>query len=179
MPGMDGVAVETQLLASDYLRLTFWASLRNIFVVIIYGANLAAVFSIIPGILSGRAKPLTPFQLTFQAFILIGLPCILYASSLAAYRKLSPAQRSVRYLFTDDAIETATGVASSTISWVAIQKVVETSTAFYVSSHKNLYQVVPKRSFKDDADLQRFREMAKSKLGKKASVKKARSNVGN
>jgi hypothetical protein len=177
MRDMDAVAVETELAAGDYLRLAIWASVRNVFVVIIYAINLAAAFAIIPGILSGRAKALTPFQLVFQGFILIGLPCILFASSRAAYRRLSPAQRSVRYLFTDDAIETVTGVASSTISWVAIQKVVETSAAFYVSPQKNIYQIVPKRAFKDSADLERFRELTKSKLGKKASVKKAGSTV--
>ncbi len=178
MLDMSAIAVETQLLASDYLRLTIWASLRNVFVAVIYGVNLAVVFATLPAVLSGRAKPPTPFQLAFQAFIVIGLPCILCASSMLAYRRLSPAQRSLRYSFTDGAIETVTGVASSTIAWIAIQKVVETSTAFYVSSHKNLYQIVPKRAFRDNADIVRFRELAKSKLGKKARVKKTGSSGG-
>ena len=68
-------------------------------------------------------------------------------------------------------METVTRVASSNISWVAIQKVVETRTAFYASSHKNLYQIIPKRSFKNNADLARFRELAKAKLGEKAHIK--------
>ena len=173
MPDMSAVAVETKISAGDYLRLTIWASVRNVFLLGIYAINIAAVFAILPGILSGRAKPLTPIQMAFPAFILLGLPCILYTSSRAAYRRLSPAQRSVRYLFTDDVIETVTGVASSTFSWVAIRRVVETSTAFYVSSQKNIYQIVPKRAFKNAADLDRFRDLVKSKLGKNASLKKA------
>src|SRR5262245_1307213 len=129
MPDMGAVALEAKISAGDYLRLTVWASLRNIFLLVIYAANLAAMFAVLPGILSGRAKPPTPIQLAFPGFILLGLPCIIYLSSRAAYRRLSPAQRSVRYLFTDDVIETITGVASSTVSWVAIRRVVETSTA--------------------------------------------------
>jgi hypothetical protein len=169
--GMGPIAVETELVAADYLRLTLWASFRNAVVVTIYIVNIVAVLAVIPGIVSGRSKGLTPFQIVFQAFILIGLPCMIYLSSRTAFRRLSQAQRSVRYVFTESAIETVNGVASSTVSWAAIQKVVETSAAFYLSSQKNLYQIVPKRSFKADGDLDRLRALAKEKLGSKAQVR--------
>lgn len=168
---MGPVTVETELLAADYLRLALWASIRNVFVPFVYGVNLLAVVAVLSGIVSGRAKPLTPFQILFQAFILIGLPCMIILSSRAAFKRLQPSQRSVRYVFTDSAIDTVTGSASSTVSWSAVQKFIETSTAFYVSSQNNMYQIVPKRSFKSDSDRDELRALAKAQLGSKAKVR--------
>jgi hypothetical protein len=47
--------------------------------------------------------------------------------------------------------------------------------AFYLSAQKNLYQIIPKRAFKAEADMERFREMAWTNLGRKAKLKRARS----
>ena len=169
---MSPVAIDTELTAADYLHLTLWTFFRNPFIAFFYGVNLLALVTIVPGIISGRSKGVTVFQVAFQAFIWLGVPCLTFLSSRTAFRKLAPAQRSIRYLFTSDTIDTVTGIGSSTVSWLAIQKVVETSRAFYVSSQKNLYQIVPKRSFKSSVDIERLREMARAHLGRRAKVKK-------
>lgn len=173
---MTPITVDTELVEPDYHRLRLWASVRNVFLVIIYSTNLVALFAIMPGISSGRASALAAPPLAFQAFILVGLPSILYLSTKSMFRKMSLEQRSIRYRFTNESIETVTGYGSSNVSWTAIQRVAETSSAFYVSSQKNLYQIVPKRSFQAAAEIERFRELVRSKLGKKARVKKAASN---
>jgi len=123
-----------------------------------------------------RSPEFAALRKTFRGFVFpviffVVIPFSLYWSSRSNVRTLAPQQRNHRYEFASDAIRINTGLSSAVVAWEAVQKMVETQSAFYLYLQKSICHVIPKRGLKSEVDLGRLRTILATKLSSKAKLK--------
>jgi hypothetical protein len=70
-----------------------------------------------------------------------------------------------RLVFGDQDIHFTTPTVDSRLAWTHYHDVLESDRVFMLVFGKRLYTVIPKRAFKEAAELSRFRDLAKRKIG--------------
>jgi hypothetical protein len=168
----DGEAIEIQfeLRPRDLARTRVWMVWRRWpFKVFYVFFALCSVFMVVAALTIGIDRQTRP-SLFFAMGFLILLPGLLYLLGLQTARGLSPAQRTTRYSVTSDSIHVESGVGESRLSWQAVQAADESPSYFYMWPSKGIVYPIPKRGFRDPTGVDRFRELLRQKLGKKARV---------
>ena len=91
-------------------------------------------------------------------------PLLLRWSARRAVRKLPWLGQVVTYLITDDEVKNSTPDADSRFAWRMIVKVRERPHGFLVFPTPRIAHWLPKHGFRDDGEIERFRELARSKV---------------
>jgi len=68
--------------------------------------------------------------------------------------------------FNEDVIIYKTAQIDSKLNWSLYYKVIETDEFFMLVYGKNMYSVIPKRAFKNDKEIDQFKQLINSKIRK-------------
>jgi hypothetical protein len=158
---------------ADFIRASTTHFFGLWWVRVFYALNLIGAFAL------GQAIYQRGFQLADLKGVgwllvwFVFLPAINCWSGWSLYRHLPVAGRSASWMFSPDGIQLESGLGNASITWEAVRRVVETRRAFHMFSQKNLFHIVPKRGFADDAAIAAVRMLLVEKLARRARVKRS------
>lgn len=168
---METVIATFELRESDLFRASAWMLFKRWYIVAFYTLNGFAFIYLIWALATRGFTIADLPAFIFPVIFLVVIPISLYWSARSNVRSLQPQQRQHRYEFATDAVRMNTRLSSAVVAWEAVQKVVETRTAFYLYLQKSICHVLPKRGLRNEAELDRLRAVLVSKLGPKAKVR--------
>ncbi len=87
------------------------------------------------------------------------------------FRKLPESERSIAYRFSANGFEARSGDALGEYLWETIKYGTETPHLFVLVHHNLSYRIMPKRCFADNHQLILFKEMLKTALGTKLTLR--------
>lgn len=153
----------------DFLGVLFWWHVKKllpIFVIIEILALSALSITIFNGKTSGFwfGLPLVPIVF----FVLTGI----FTVFLPARKAVASVHPDLRYLFTDEYIRITSSTIDSRFPWSEYNSVSETQNAFVLSPFPGALVPMPKRLFRDESQIERFREMVRNGIGMKARLRK-------
>ncbi len=170
----EAVQVEVRLEPRDYVRFNYWHvlhSTRNR-VRLARAVLLAVALGFASYMLKGDARLMAEFVLFIFVPIVIlawvGLLLLLPYRARRSYATNKLLGEPQRYTFSREGVILESASGSSRHNWNVYWKACETRNAFYLYLADNLAHLIPKRSFGSDAELQRFREIARASLDPKA-----------
>ena len=176
--GMDEKKIEIEVVntAQDYRRVLFqqqWK--RVVLIAIIY------LLIIVPTLwLTMFGAGANPFESKNNdiviVMILFGLLPILMAANIyfgvwKQADKVSKMIERAKYTFAEQGIETVTDSSSSQNDWSRLSKIRETKKDFILYPQENVFFVIPKRFYKNETQIEEFRNLVREKLGGKAKLK--------
>jgi hypothetical protein len=166
----DQVVVPVQLEEADLRRANFWFTVTQpsskmlpfLFLLPIIGAfwldgPFLKTVSILAAILGVMALALT---------VLLAI----YFNTKRVFSDLKDFQKRFDYAFSDSGLEASNEKSHSHTNWDDFLKAVESKHSFNLFIQRRFFIVVPKRSIKSSADLDRIREILKKNFGDKAKI---------
>jgi len=94
----------------------------------------------------------------------MAIPLLQRLAVLKTYRQMPVRDRLVTWEITADRLTAKTELATSEMTWPALIKVIRLSDGFLLSLHPRSFHWLPSDAFGDPADIERFAELAKSKV---------------
>ena len=126
-----------------------------------------------------RTSGIVDWLVVFLAVLFCG---VMVPASVAAFREIERirikrqlnssklAEGSYTYVFDEQGFSIGGELAQSELKWAAIIKAVETEKDFYFYTSKKFAQIVPKRAFASQSDIDQVRQLTGSALGERARV---------
>ncbi len=99
------------------------------------------------------------FFLLFMPFAWFVLP---YIAARSLVRSKPDVCKTTRWLFFPDRIEARGPVSETTLQWSAFLRIRETNEQLLLYFQKQLANVLPKRCFRDDSDVDAFRKLVRA-----------------
>lgn len=177
MPETEQIDVDFQLEFKEVFHTTLNAVFlrsRGLFMVVILLMVILAVAIGVGYALGGRSAhridDLMPLVGLIPVLLLLIVGICFYTArtTLKSSPGLSGRQH---FTFSDGGIDFKSEKASSHFAWEMLHMVKETSRVYLLYHSKLVYNMVPKRAFRSEEDLERFCRLAVDKLGKKARLK--------
>ena len=101
-------------------------------------------------------------------FLLIGLLTLfVFAMPLLSASRVirnKVAKGGTSYNFSPSGIHIESSAGTAKLQWIAIQRVVETPSLFFILRNSPLMYTIPKRAFADSSDVAAFRDLARAKV---------------
>lgn len=167
---MEPVIVTFELREGDLFRASAWMLFKKWYIAAFYLLN-GLTFIYLVWVLATHGFTLADLRgFVFPFVFFVVIPIGLYWSARSNVRSLQPQQRQHHFEFTNDAVHLNTGLSSAVVAWEAVQKVVETRTAFYLFLQKSICHVIPKRGARNQGDVVRLGAMLASRLGSRAKL---------
>lgn len=163
------VEIDVDVTRQEHARFQWWHSFRTIAARVALGFWVALL--LILGLLALFEPSSRPVWVVSE---LIGL---LYSLAVWAYRtwaaKRAYASNLVlqaphHYFVSSDRVKVDAPLGSGEYKWAMYWRAYETPSAFYLYVANALAQIIPKRCFTSEAQMQRFREIVRTALGDKA-----------
>jgi ABC-type multidrug transport system fused ATPase/permease subunit len=108
-------------------------------------------------------------------FIICAIPFVFLAASYFSLRKLArklaKATEETHFTFSENEVEINSSSRSTKTSWKNYEKIQETKEDFVCYLNNYTFHPIPKNSFKNEQQLNEFRELVREKLGGKAKLK--------
>ena len=109
----------------------------------------------------------------FSLIVPFGMLTLLTSSAfLSARRSIKSLKQGVRYLFSPEAVEVRGPEVEAKFGWSNYHSIKETSDDFILSPTRNALIPFPKRLFRDDTEIRRFRDLVRDAMGDKAQLKR-------
>ena len=108
--------------------------------------------------------------LVIGGLVLTWALCALWnlACQWLCFRRLALANKVMEITIADDGIHFVTSVSTGTVSWQAIERVIENKRGLYLAVSKLEAVLIPRRAV-SDADFSRMRHQIEQRLGPKKS----------
>ena len=164
------IEVEYESNEKDFQRVLLWYHWKRMFLefglMIIIGIVLCFFLNI--NILDLKNNGFATFA--FVATILILFAFDIYRRCFLQAKKLKEIAKPSKSIFTEQGIESKTLTSSSSRDWEGYAKIYETAKDFIFFSQENVFAVIPKRFFKNQAEIEALRELVSRKLGERAKL---------
>jgi YcxB-like protein len=170
------IEVEVNAKAANYRRILFWYHWKRILAVAIVYLVVAPTMVWFVAFGAGT----NPFdEKNKDIFLIFGifavLPILLgfsiYFGIFRQAKKIEKIAEKVIFAFDEDGLETKSESISSQIKWDRFVKICETKKDFIFFPQENIFYTVPKISFKNDEQINNFKDLIREKLGEKAKLK--------
>ena len=160
------VQVHVQLSWQDYARFTCWHLFHTVSAKVLLVLALLLILRITTaGGAAHSHSALLPFALLVVGVAVVLTPlacCRAAATSYASHRSL---REPLRFTFSADGISARSTLSFGRCSWSAYWRAFETRDAFYLYLSRNLAQIIPKRCFDGEDEVDIFRSMARDAMG--------------
>ena len=108
--------------------------------------------------------------LAFFATISILFALNIYRRCFITANKLKEIVKPSKTIFSEQGIESKTPITSSSRDWESYSKIYETTKDFIFFSQENVFATIPKRFFKNQAEIEALRRLVSRKLGERAKL---------
>jgi len=170
---MNEVEVEYTLEQKDFILGALFGLYRNKMLLVITGLMLVVSFTMIPGAFAKGDPSEILRGSIFPVLFLIFLPMLTVLSARRQFRSLPEGKRNVRLKISIEGIEFQDGLSFSKMEWANVPRLAENGFAFHLYFTSAVVQVVPKRVFREEAQLQAVRALFREQLGSRANVRAA------
>jgi hypothetical protein len=158
----------------DYWRATYGYMFRHpTFRLLAIGASIYALVSLALFIKYPYPRllypPLVPLAATAVAF------AILYLNTRLLYSSKKFLHHTVRYILSDEGIESVAPDAPGLTKWDQIPKALELRHDFLIFYTEERMYTIPKRSFQSPEQLARFKAVLQANLGPRMRLRNARA----
>ncbi len=157
---MTTISLTFQVRFKEYLEACFFhfvLRFRKFFEVLKY--VLIVIIGIIGWVFFGY-RPFWLVMITFPLWIMI---LLLYASALA-FKREPKYKETLRWIFTDEGILLKTKSIDSKLEWSVYNTFLETKNIFMLYYGRELFSLIPKRSFLNANEIEEFKKLARSKI---------------
>jgi YcxB-like protein len=139
-------------------------------IVVLAVAGLIYFFALIDEL--GMLLQLSPLFIGFPILGIGGQVLRVHAMCRRYFSSLSESQRQISYMFSSaaDGYDLHHGDSFSHIAWIDVSKVVEQNIFFFIYRNGYAVHMIPKRGFHQESDIPRFRDIVRSRMGKKAML---------
>jgi hypothetical protein len=103
------------------------------------------------------------FTVLFGA-LFFSIPLFGRRAALKIYAQKPDRDMEVTWIITDDGVRTRTELASSENTWAFFQKVLRVRDGFLLYPGASVFHWLPMHAFRNPGDMERFAELAKSKV---------------
>lgn len=104
--------------------------------------------------------------------ILVGAPYLMARKNLSTSKNL---KGEIQFVFTDSGFEMTTPIGRGQLDWPAVYQAVEAGNYFYLYLSHFIYHLIPKRSFRDQEQLEQFKALVRNKVEGKVRFKKSKA----
>ncbi len=164
----DIVEVAGQVTRDDYMRFVTWTSFRLPLALRLMALIFVTVFVLGVVFLPERDATgllvVLGFAVVAAVFMTVVIVWSSRSSAVKLYQTYKLLQQPIRYRFSRDAVSTTTPSSQGSVSWSAYYRLYETKQAFYLYLAASLANVIPKRFFESEEQMQKFRELLRANL---------------
>lgn len=143
----------------------YYLSLVNVKLDIIFSIFFVCIGSFFW--LTGSESIINKIVIFPASILLLMLIFVIYINPKKTFRQQPKFQNEYNISFSVEGIHFQTENINSSIEWNHYLKTIENKRFFYLVYGKNMFTIVPKRSFMNDEEEALFREMVNEKIGKK------------
>lgn len=168
---MPVAVAEVVLTGSEFAAASLFVTLRALRWILAFWLAiglLTLALSLRPGPAAPRST--TGLILVGMAFAIVLLS---WVSARLQFRRLPAGRKRYMWRFFEDHIEMASAVGDARNQWELFVRVVETRSLFLFFPQRNICQIVPKRAFPDELQIDEVRRIAKKKLGRQAKIRRS------
>ena len=169
MNEQQSIEIEGNLEFNDLFRNVFWQTFKKLWFIFFLALILTpmGVFGIYLSIANSKFNPLIimPF-LPFLAVILS-----VYGVYSGAKKAFDSTKGKLQYSFSENGYDIFSPVGKSELGWASLEEIQEKSKEFLLYPQKPVFFVIPKRWFDSEAQIDEFRHLVRSVMGKRAKVK--------
>ena len=163
----EQLVIEFELKQSDLVKAQFWWLSRHWSLRFLYAMVVICMLSVV--LFPSKGDPLGTFPLAGMfAWWFVLLPLLVARGGTSLYRKLKPHGLAIWYEFSSAGVKTRTALGEASFRWAALDRVMESSQAFYLFAQKDLFHVIPRRAFVTEGMVGQLRALARDNLGKGA-----------
>ena len=166
------IIVDVDLTEADLQRANFWFTLKGWSNLLMWAimpiAGLILLTKVNFSNLSENALA------GVGAVIMLGFPpfylAMIWFRTKQGYANLKDYQTQVHYAFSPTGYKVSDAKCSSDVDWDAILRAEESKYSFHIFVSKTSFHTIPKRCFKQEEDIGRFKHLLKQSLGSKAAL---------
>ncbi len=161
------IEVEYETNVNDFRRILIWYHWKRLLLEYSLMLVLGIPFCYFLGfkILSDGLVA-TGFFATFLMLLIINIYGEIYRRAEALSKIFEPAKT----LFSENGLETITSSIHTNRAWESYAKIYETDSDFIFFQKENAFAGIPKRFFKNQAEIEELRQIIAAKLGVKAKL---------
>jgi hypothetical protein len=162
--------IDVRVEMKDYWRATYGYMLGILrFRLLLIGVGIWALISLVLYVKSPSSQllypPLIPLAGIAVAF------AILYLNTRMLYSSKKFLHHTVRYVLSNEGIESVAPLAPGRTGWEQIPKALELKHDFLIFYTAERMYTIPRQSFQSAEQLSRFKEILRSHLGSKARLR--------
>ncbi|WP_291721175.1 YcxB family protein [Bernardetia sp.] len=167
------IEVKAKLSFEEYLRLNFSLLLRSKIVWLsIFLATMLVVMLLEKRITDGEwadSELKLGLLLSLMVFLFLVLPILTYLRTKSYFEEHPALSELTTFYFEPERIEVVTSESHATLTWRRIYKIREFKHYLLIYQNRHIAYVVPKKSFNPESDMEKVKEMirTKTKLGHK------------
>jgi heme/copper-type cytochrome/quinol oxidase subunit 2 len=169
------IEIEVDVKAEDYRRILFWYHWKRIAIV---GLVWLLVFPLTiwfvafgAGANPFESKDNSPLPV-FAIFAMIPILIVVsfYFSIWRQAKKIEKISEKTSFVFSAMGFDSKNPSTSFQTTWERLNKIHETKSDFIFFPQENVFYTIPKRFFRNDEDIQKFKSLLRETLGKKAKL---------
>ncbi len=170
------IEIDIELTEADFWRVSFASRIKRFLLVTAIYLPVMMLITYFTAFGTG-ANPFYEknWLILIALFIICAVPVAFLPASYSSLRKLSrklaAATEKTHFTFSENETETKSSLRSSKLSWENYEKIQETEEDFICHLNNYSFHTVPKRFFKDDQQINEFRDLVREKLGDRAKLK--------
>jgi hypothetical protein len=170
MPTEQPLQLAGTLTFADVARFQYFHANRRLWMLTVFAVLLVlfSLFGIVVVLLRAGAGSFANPGL-YYVFMLCWAPFLLvnpYRAARRQYRSQQYLREPMQFRFTDDGVQLQGPNFVSKLSWVLVQRVYETRTAFLIYQAPQVAWILPKRLFSSNAEIQSWKEFVVGQLAK-------------
>ena len=169
----EPLVVDVDLKESDLQRANFWFQLgkwpNRLLLIVLPLAGLLLLWRF--GFSSDLFQnPPAATLLIVPVVFPILYPVLIWFQTKRGFGNLQPFQTKIQYAFSSHGYKVSDEKSFAEIDWDTILRAAESKHSFHLFFHKSLFHTIPKRCFRQPADIDRLRTLLKQVLGSRAMV---------
>lgn len=166
------INVSVDLRLSDMLRASYWFFFSRWSTRLMLATSIPVGASIIVVLSLDAMEPsrfiilCTLVMLLAPVFLMLNV----YLQARRNFSNLKGFQKRLRFIFSAGGYDVGDEKSFSHVSWDSVVGAVETTHSFNLFFHKSLFQVIPKRCFRDSGEIGGLRALLGAGVGAKAKL---------
>jgi hypothetical protein len=171
------IEADCKLEFRDFYHAMRWRSWRNGWwvyglLIFIFGAViLRTSFEAEPGHFTNQLMKNLP-DLIFPIFLAGLLYGNVYWGAHRQFKTNNSLRQTRHYVFSTEGLDNSSPTSSGKLDWSVLHKVIETPESFLFFGSSASYGVFPKRSLKNEEQIQALRSLIRERVGTKAKLRK-------